>query len=78
MAKITKTVTRKSFETIGFECDVCGKECLKEQVEGGIDINYSFGYGTIHDMITLETQICDSCFYDLIKNNVPGAIFREF
>jgi len=46
-------------------CDLCGKEEAWEKQFA--EIKHTFGYGTSHDGLTVDFDICEECFMEIFK-----------
>jgi len=49
------------------KCDRC-KRYLKEY-EGYLEIDYTFGYGTVNDGNNIKAEICEDCILKILRNS---------
>ncbi len=59
----------------GMLCDVCGKS----DASGCNDfvLKHIFGYGSLIDGNRVEAAICDNCLENIIRTNIPGAMWFD-
>ncbi len=57
----------------GTVCDGCGME----DNDGCNDfvLKHTFGYGSNIDGESVEAAVCDKCLENIIRNNLPSAIW---
>ena len=75
MVTSKKTRTTKEEFITSIKCDLCGAECLKQ--DGGIEgmsITTLFSYGSVHDGMVWDCDLCDNCVSKKVKEGMGRLV----